>query len=71
VRSADRARRCLLFGVDPTYRRHHETAAFDPKRTWRNRLLDHLVGAGEDRRRDGKAERLGRSVVDDGFEYDG
>jgi len=35
MRSADRARKCLLSGVDRTYRRHHETDAFDPKRTWR------------------------------------
>jgi hypothetical protein len=28
MRSADRARQCLLFGVDRTYRRHHETGAF-------------------------------------------
>lgn len=29
----------------------------DPQRTWRSRLFDHLVGAGEDRRRDREAER--------------
>jgi hypothetical protein len=27
-------RRCLLFWVDRTYRRHHETDAFDPSGTW-------------------------------------
>jgi hypothetical protein len=32
-RVADRVRRCLLFEVDRTYRGHHETDAFDPKRT--------------------------------------
>jgi hypothetical protein len=31
MRSADRVRKCLLFGVDLTYREHHETDAFDPK----------------------------------------
>ena len=36
MRSADRVRKCLLFGVDRTYRGHHETDAFDPKRTLRN-----------------------------------
>jgi hypothetical protein len=30
MRSADRVRKCLLFGVDRTYRGHHETDAFDP-----------------------------------------
>jgi hypothetical protein len=33
MRSADRVRKCLLFGVDRTYRGDHETDAFDPKRT--------------------------------------
>jgi len=39
MRSADRARRCRLFGVDRTYRRHRETDAFDPKRTPAEREL--------------------------------
>jgi hypothetical protein len=30
MRSADRVRKCLLFGVDRTYRGHHETDAFEP-----------------------------------------
>ncbi len=30
MRSADRARKCLLFGVDRTYRGYHETDAIDP-----------------------------------------
>src|ERR1700676_1857076 len=34
MRSADRVRRCLLLGVDRTYRGHHETDAVDPKRTF-------------------------------------
>jgi hypothetical protein len=33
MRSADRARQCLLFGVDRTYRGHRETDAFDQERT--------------------------------------
>jgi hypothetical protein len=33
MRSAGWVRKCLLFGVDRTYRGHHETDAFDPKRT--------------------------------------
>jgi|HubBroStandDraft_6_1064221.scaffolds.fasta_scaffold53056_3 hypothetical protein len=33
MRSADRIQKCLLFGVDRTYRRHYETDAFDPFRT--------------------------------------
>jgi len=32
MRNADRVRKCLLFGVDRTYRGHHEIDAFDPKR---------------------------------------
>jgi hypothetical protein len=35
MRSADRVRKCLLFGVDRTYRGHHETDASDPNRTSR------------------------------------
>src|SRR5882757_5210512 len=57
MRNADRVRKCLLFGVDRTYRGHHETDAFDPKRTCRPGLFDHLVGTGDDGRRDGEAER--------------
>src|SRR5882757_7606800 len=34
MRSADRVRKCLLFGVDRTYLGHHETDALDPLRTW-------------------------------------
>src|SRR5450631_2488426 len=30
MRSTDRVRKCLLFGVDRTYRGHHETDALDP-----------------------------------------
>jgi hypothetical protein len=30
MRSGDGARQCLMFGVDRTYRGHHETDAFDP-----------------------------------------
>src|SRR5258708_24778667 len=30
MRSADRVRKRLLFGIDRTYRGHHETDAFDP-----------------------------------------
>jgi hypothetical protein len=33
MRSADRVWKCRLFGVDRTYRGHHETDAFDPQRT--------------------------------------
>ena len=51
MRSADQARKCLLFGVDRTYLGHHETDALDPKRTWRALLLDRLVGAGQQGRR--------------------
>jgi hypothetical protein len=38
MRSADWVRKCLLFGVDRTYRGHHETDANDPKR----RMADPL-----------------------------
>jgi hypothetical protein len=34
MRSAERVRKCLLFGVDRTYRGHHETDALDPKRSF-------------------------------------
>jgi hypothetical protein len=44
-RSPDRFRKCLLFGVDRTYRGHHESDVFDPKRSWAawpNRRLNQL-----------------------------
>jgi hypothetical protein len=34
-------------------------------------LLDHLIGDGQQRFRDGHAERLGRLEVDDQFELGG
>src|SRR5258707_13017326 len=49
MRSANRVRKRLLLGVDRTCGGHHETDAFDPKRSWRNHSFDHLVSAGEDR----------------------
>ena len=58
MRSADRVWKCLLLGVDRTCGGHHETDAFDPVRTWRNRLFDPFVGAGDDRRREGEDEPL-------------
>jgi hypothetical protein len=42
-----------------------QTDAPDPKRSWRSRLLDHLVGAQQDQWRDGEAERLGGFEVND------
>jgi len=47
LRSTDWVRNCLLFRVDRTYRGHHESDANDPQRTWRNGLLNHLVGGDE------------------------
>ena len=56
--SRDPARPGLLLSVDRTCGGHHETDAFDPVRTWRNRLFDPFVGAGDDRRREGEDEPL-------------
>jgi hypothetical protein len=49
MRSADRVQKCLLFGVDRTYRGHLETDAFDPEAdigvneaTWEIRLASPL-----------------------------
>jgi hypothetical protein len=35
------------------------------------RLFDHLVGAAEQRKRDGEAERLGRREVDEKLNFRG
>jgi len=42
MRSADRVRKCLLFGVDRTYRGYPKTDAFDPQRTSHLLPLHHL-----------------------------
>src|SRR5882762_11969662 len=42
MRSVDRVRKCLLFGVDRTYCGRHETDAFDPKQTLRTRVVSGL-----------------------------
>ncbi len=34
MRSADRIQKCLLFGVDRTYRGNRESDASDPEQTW-------------------------------------
>src|SRR5882757_9643395 len=39
MRSADRVQKCLLFGVDRTYRRQVLNDANDPQPTWRRRSL--------------------------------
>jgi hypothetical protein len=46
TRPADGRRRCLFIGADRKSSAHPRTAAFDPKRTWRVPLLDHLAGVG-------------------------
>jgi hypothetical protein len=47
-----------LLGVKRTYPFALHMSAYDPKRTFRH-SFDHFVGADEQRRRHGKAERLG------------
>ena len=42
--------------------------AIDPKRTWGS-LLDHLVGAGEDRRRDDEAQCFRGPKIDSELEH--
>ena len=44
---------------------------YDPSRKWRvhrSRLLDHLIGSGQQCLRDGEAERVGSGEIDDEFE---
>ena len=43
IRSANEARKGLLLGVGRTQGGHRPTDASDPKRTWRERLLDHSI----------------------------
>src|ERR1700730_17972538 len=69
MRSAERVKKSLLFGVDRTYRRHVQNDANDPKRYHASDYS--IVGAGEDRGRNGEAERLGGSEVDDELEARG
>jgi hypothetical protein len=71
LRPGSDTRECLLIGVERKLSPPSRNGAIDPKRSWRNRLLDHFVGAGEDRRRDEKTERLGGLQVDHQFECGG
>jgi hypothetical protein len=47
-----------LSGVKRTQRLERVAAANDPKRTFAERLFDHLVGADQKRLRKGDAERF-------------
>ena len=46
-------------------------SAVGPKRTFTEPLLDHLIGEGEQRRRNSEAERPGGLEVDDELEFGG
>src|SRR5712691_419920 len=54
-----------------TSRRAPGTAAFDPKPTLREPLLDHLVSTAEQWKRDGEAERLRGLEVGDQLDFCG
>src|SRR5215467_5083387 len=56
--------RCRLSGVTATWSAWGQSDAHDPYRTWQYRLLDHVVGADEDRLRDRQPERLGGLEID-------
>src|SRR5260221_6775415 len=58
----------LLSGRFQTLATRNTSSEFDPQRTWRGRLLDHLIGAGEDGGRHREAERLRGLEVDNEFE---
>src|SRR5262245_25433541 len=64
-----RGRRRPMPGAKQTSRQGHEIDASDPYRTWQYRLLDHVVGADEDRLRDGQPERLGGLEIDHQLEF--
>src|SRR5690349_20788322 len=68
MRPADSRRGCLFMAVDRKSSTHPQNDAPDPERTWRTRLLDHLVSSAEQQQRDGEAERLGGLHVDDQLE---
>lgn len=38
-------RGCLFIGVNQKSSNHPQNDVIDPKRKWRTRLLDHLIGA--------------------------
>ncbi len=52
------------FGPRRTTSMRRGKSAADPNLTWRTRLLDHLVGAGQDRWGDGETKRLGGLPVE-------
>ena len=60
------ARPCLLYPQERTFAAHYSMWANGQKRT---SLFDHIIGAGEDRRRYGQADRLCCLQIDDQLKF--
>src|SRR5262249_30111621 len=70
AKAKSRKRPCLLYPRKRICAVHSPMSALGQKRTW-SALFDHLISAGEQRRRYGEVQRFGRFQIDDQIDFCG